>query len=377
MITRLCSAAVLCLMAVLTLTGCRPQSGGAPLPNPTSAAVSTPMGYRVGFVDLSRALRAHRRWPEMEALLKQMDALQLRLSNPPPPPEGPVVDVGAELQSEVERLQAAYRSELTVVGEQIKQRLEAFVAEVKAEQEGKLADRHRQLNADLQRVIEAKRDEMQRELDRFELATMAEYRVPLLNLRLRGDVVGVTSEEEARRLNQEAERITKERDAKIRVKAQALEKALEEFQKARAAEADDQIKALIASLETDANARIKAKQEEADAEMQAAVRAREELLNRSVEERRKLLVGSVDQQMKVTLEAYVRRVEAQASRLRQELETLAGQRHRLEDSLIAEIKIEVAAVAQDQKVDAVLTRVLVSTTAVDLTPAVIARMRRP
>jgi Skp family chaperone for outer membrane proteins len=70
-------------------------------------------------------------------------------------------------------------------------------------------------------------------------------------------------------------------------------------------------------------------------------------------------------------------VEAQAARLRQELETLAGQRFRLEDSLLAEIKIEVAALAQDQKIDAVLTRVLASTTAVDLTQAVIARIRRP
>lgn len=375
MITRLRPAAVLCLMAALILTGCRPQSGGAP--SPTPAAVATPAGYRVGFVDLSRALRAHRRWPEMEALEKQMGALQVRLSNPPLPPEGPVVDLGAELQSEVERLQVAYRAELSMIGEQIKQRIEAFAADLKAEQEGKLADRHKQLNAELQRVIEAKRDEMQRELDRFELATMAEYRVPLLNLRLKGDVVGVTSEEEARRLNQEAERITKERDAKVRVKAQALEKALEEFQQAKTAEAEAQIKALIASLENDANARIKAKQEEADAEMQAAVRAREESLNRAVEERRKLLVGSASQQMKVTQEAYARRVEAQAARLRQELETLAGQRFRLEDSLLAEIKIEVAALAQDQKIDAVLTRVLASTTAVDLTQAVIARIRRP
>lgn len=377
MITRLRPAAALYLMAVLILTGCRPQSGAAPSPTPTPAVVATPAIYRVGFVDLGRALRAHRRWPEMEALVKQMDAIQVRLSNPPPPPEGPVVDLGPELQAEVERLQAAYRVELSAIDGQIKQRIEAFAADLKAEQEGRLADRHKQLNAELQRVIEAKRDEMQRELDRFELATMAEYRVPLLNLRLKGDVVGVTSEEEARRLNQEAERITQERDAKVRARAQALEKALEEFQKAKTAEAEAQIKALIVSLENDANARIQAKQEEAGAEMQAAMRVREESLNRAMEERRKILVGSAGQQMKVTQEAYARRVEAQAGRLRQELETLAGQRFRLEDSLLAEIKIEVAALAQEQKIDAVLTRVLASTTAVDLTQAVIARIRRP
>ncbi len=377
MITRLRPAAVLVLMAALPLAGCRPQGGAVPSPTPTPKAVVTPSEYRVGIVDLVAALKAHRRWAELEALNRQIGVLQVRLSSPPPPPEAPAVDIGAELRPEIERLQAAYRAELDIISGQLKQRMEAFVADLKAEQEGKLADRHKQVNAELQRVIEARRDEMQRELDRFELATMAEYRVPLLNLRLKGDVVGVASEEEARRLTAEAERITKERDAKIRARAQALEKSLEEFQQARTAEADAQMKALIASLEKDAEARLKTKQEEADAELKAAVRAREEMLNHAVEERRTLLVGSTNQQMKAAHEAYARRLEAQANRLRQELETLAGQRHRLEDSLLAEIKIEIAAVAQDQRIDAVLTRVLANTTAVDLTSAVIARLRRP
>lgn len=379
MITALRPAAGLGLLAVLVLTGCQPERRAAPAPTPTPAATVSPRGTRVGFVDLAAIFRAHRRWPEMDALLKKMDALQVRLSSPPPPPEAPppAPGLGADLQAEAERLQAAMRAELVALEEQMRRRLEAFVSDVKAEQEGRLAERHRQINADLQRVVEARRDELQRELERFELATMAEYRIPLLNLRLKGDVVGVASEEEARRLNQEGERITRERDGKIRTKAQAAEKALQEFLQARTAEAEAAIKALIAALEEDANARLKAKQDELNAELQAAVRAREATLNQAVEERRKLLVGGVDQQMRAAQQRYARRVEAEAARLRQELDALAAQRFRLEDSLMAEINIEIATLAQDRKIDVVLSQVVASATAIDLTRAVIARLRRP
>ena len=65
---------------------------------------------------------------------------------------------------------------------------------MRAEQEGKLADRQRELNVELQQAIETKRNEFQQELEKFELATMIEYRIPLANLRIKGDVVGISTD---------------------------------------------------------------------------------------------------------------------------------------------------------------------------------------
>ncbi len=359
-----------------TLAGCRPQATQAPAPTstPSPAGVVTPAGTRVGVVDLEAVVRAHRRWPELDDLLRKINALQLRMSNPLPPPDSPpVTDIN--LQAEADRLQTSLRAELDALHAQVNRRLVALADDLRVEQEGKLADRQRELNAELQRVIEAKRNEFQQELEKFELATMAEYRIPLANLRIKGDVVGITNEEEAKRLNAEADRILKERDAKIRAKSEALEKGLGEFQKTRQAEAEDQFNTMARALEDDAKTRYAAKEQEANAEMQEAVRAREDTLRSAMEARKKMVEGGVQEQYRAAQERYVKQVKAEDTRLRAELQALLQQRARLEDSVVAEINIEVAAMAQAQKVDVVLTRVVVRVDAIDLTPSVIAKIK--
>jgi hypothetical protein len=373
---RLLPAAVsLVLLAVVA--GCRPQGGGeAPGPTGTPAAVATPPGYRVAVVDMRELVRAHRRWPELEALLGKIAAVERRLASPPPPPEmsGPVL--GPDLQAEADRLQAAMRAELDALQAHLQARLQTFINDLRAEHEAKLADRQRELTAELMKVIEAKRDETQRELDRFELAAMAEYRIPLTNLRLKADVVGVTNEEEAKRLAAEAERIMKERDEKIRAKAQALEKQLQEFSQARNAEAEAKFKAMVTALEEEGTAAVRAKSQEADAEFRAAVQQRQRALREAMEARQKLAVGGAQLQIRRAQERYARQVEAEGARLRAELQALIGQRLRLEDSMIADVRIEIAALAQERKIDVVLTNALAYPGAIDLTRDLVARLKR-
>jgi hypothetical protein len=300
----------------------------------------------------------------------------VRLANPPQPPALPPQDLNPELQAEADRLSAAYRAELAALEEQAKRRVEAYAADIKAEAEAKLADRQRQANEELQRVFESKRDELQRELEKFEMATMAEYRIPLLNLRLKADVVGASNEEEAKRINEEGTRILQERDGKIRVKAQTLDKAMQDFQKAKTTEAETQFKTLVASVEEDANKRIIAREAETRAELQAAVKERDERLRSGVEQRRQILIGGSEEQVRAAQERYTRQLKAEGTRLQAELQALVGQRLRLEDAMMAEINIEIATLAQERKVDVVLARVVASATGVDLTQAVIARLTR-
>ncbi len=369
----------LLLAALVLVVGCGPRSVRAPVPTPSPAAQPTapPPQYVVGIVDLPTVLRAHRRWSELEGLLKKIEGVQFRLANPPQPPALPAPDFNPELQAEADRLAAAYRAELAELEEQAKRRVEAYAADIKADIEARLADRQRQANEELQRGFEARRDELQRELEKFELATMAEYRIPLLNLRLKADVVGASNEEEAKRINEEAKRIVQERDGRIRTKAQALDKTMQDFQKTKTTEAETQFKAVIASAEDDANTRIRAKEGEARAELQAAVKEREDRLRGAMEQRRQILAGGSEEQVRAAQERYARQLKAEGVRLQAELQAFTGQRLRLEDAMMAEINIEIATAAQERRVDVVLARVVASATAVDLTQAVIARVKRP
>jgi Skp family chaperone for outer membrane proteins len=375
---RALSLAVL-LAAVALSAGCRLGGSSAPVPTSTPAAEVTPTRETIGVIDLQTVLRSHRRWPELEVLLKKSEALQVRLSTPLPPPvmapQGPAIN--ANLDVEAGRLKASLQAELNALEEQAKRRLEAFVVDLRAEQEGKLADQQRTLNTELQKVLDARRDEIQRELEKVELATMAEYRLPLVNLRLKADVVGVTNEEEGKRLSEEADRLLKERDTKIRARAQAFDKSFEEFQKAKTSEAEAQLKAMIASLEEEAAAKVAAKQNEARQELEAEVKAREATLRKAVTDRQNLLVDGTQEQLRTAQEQYVKQAQAEHTKLQAEMRAVSEQRLRLEDSVLAEIKIEVATVAQERRVDVVLMRAIPGANAVDLTRAVIARLRRP
>lgn len=347
------------------------------MPGPTAspAAAPIPAGYRVAVVDMQALLRAHRRWPEMDALLKKIAAVQGRLASPPPP-ELPGEAIGPDLQAEADRLNAAMHAELNALQAQLRAQIQGFINDLQAEQEAKLADRQRELTAELVKVTEAKRDEVQRELDRFELGAMTEYRIPLANLRIKADVVGVGNEEEGRRLAAEADRIQKERDEKIRTKAQALEKELQEFSQARNAEAEAKFKVMVAALEEEGTARARAKSAEADAQFRAAVKQREQALREAIEARQKLVAGGAQAQIRAAQDRYARQLQAEGARLQAEMQALDGQRLRLEDSIVAEIRIEIATLAQERRIDVVVTQAIAHPGAIDLTRDLIARLKR-
>jgi hypothetical protein len=375
-VRRLLAVGVL-LVAAAAVAGCRPQIGRpAPTPTPSPAAAPSPAEYRIAVVDLGAAIRAHRRWSELSTLAKRIESVQFRLATPPPPPDLPPGQAGPNLDAEAARLQASLKAELDALRDQLHAQVEAYANDLRAEQEAKLADRQRELNAELTKVIEAKRDELQRDLERFELATMAEYKIPLLNLRVKADVVGVSSEEEAKRIQAESERITKERDEKIRARSQTLEKQMQEFAQSRTADAEARLKTYVTSLEEEAKAKVQAKEDEARGQLEAEVRKREELFKTSMESRRKLVVDGAQGQLRAAQERYLKQVEAEATRLRVELQELTAQRLRLEDSMLAEIKIEVATLAQQRRIDAVLTQTIGRSNVIDLTPDLVARLKR-
>jgi hypothetical protein len=371
----------------MLLAGCGSFGGraAAPTATPTPRVEATPRAYRVAVVDVDRVMRAHRRWPELAAVIKKMDALQVRLSTPPlppplPAPAGPNV---VDLSAEAKKLQASIQAELEELQAQLRTRLEAYVNDLRAELEAKLADRQREANVEFQKTMEAKRDELQRDLEKYELAVMAEYRIPLANLRVKSDVVGAANEEEAKRMSAEAERIHKERDDKVRARAEELEKQFQAFQQGKTAEFEAGFKKMVSSAEEEVNEKVKAKEAELRAEFDAALRSREAAFKAAMDERQRLAVQAAQStaqtgqaQIQAAQARYAKQLEAEAARIRSELQALAAQRLRLEDSVFAEIKIEVATVAQERRVDAVVTRAVTYPGALDLTGDLIARLKR-
>src|SRR3972149_6358642 len=183
-------AVVLGVLAVGTV-GCRRQA--APVTPPAVVSVEPPRAARVAVVGLQRAARAHPRWRELNAVIERIQRTEVELMVAPPPPPVPETDLRKALDEEAVRLRSAFTKELDALRDESRRQLDAHAADIRKE----LEEKRRQL-----RVVE--------------LEIMEEYRYPILNLRVRGEVAALSSEAEARAIVRQISALPTERDEQIR-----------------------------------------------------------------------------------------------------------------------------------------------------------------
>jgi hypothetical protein len=364
-------------LALLTLgaAGCR-REAAAPTPSPPPVSVEPPRAARVAVVDLEQAARAHPRWRELNAIIERIKRTEVELMVAPPPPTVPETDLRKALDEEAARLRAAFTKELDTLRDESRRQLDAYAADVRRELETKIEATRTQMIEETKKTIGAKQEELRRQLRAVEMEIMEEYRYPILNLRVRGEVAALSSEAEARAISRQLNALQTERDERIREKQEEAQKAFVEFQKAAEADVNARLKTAQTALEAEAREQITAKEAELQSSFTALAQRRDAEFTARMDARRKALIDAAEEQLKGQQLQLVRDVRARAERLQAEIRTLQEQRIRLEDSILAEVKIEVAAIAQEQQLDVVLTRHIANVTAVDLTETVARKLKR-
>jgi hypothetical protein len=355
--------------------GCRRQAA-APTSTPPLVSVEPPRAVRVAVVDLDKAARAHPRWRELNAIIERIKRTEVELMVAPPQPPVPETDLRKALDEEAARLRSTFTKELDALREESRRQLDAYAADVSKELAAKVEAAKAKLVEETTKAIAAKRDELTRQLRASELEIMEEYRYPILNLRVRGEVAALSSEAEARAIARQITALQTERDDRIREKQEETQKAFLEFQKAAEADVNATLQATQTELQTQAQEQVKGKERELRDSLSALAAQREAEFNTRMEARRKALIASAEAQMRGQQGQFVRDVQARAARLQAEIRTLQEQRIRLEDSILAEVKIEVATIAQERQLDVVLTRHVANVSAVDLTPTVVRKLTR-
>ena len=364
------------VLGVLALgtAGCRRQAAAPAVP-PSPVSVEPPRPARVAVVDLDQAARAHPRWRELNAIIERIKRTQVDLATVPPPPNLPESDLREALDEEALRLRDAFTQEIDTLRDESRRQLDTYAADLRTAFEAKIKASRDQLVEETTKTISAKREALRRDLRAAELEIMEEYRYPILNLRVRGEVAALSSEAEARAIARQINALQAERDERIREKQEETQNAFVEFQKTAETEVNAQIKAAQAALEAEAQEQVKSKESELRAGLTTLAARRETDFNARMEERRKTLISGAEAQLRTQQQQLVRDVQARAARLQAEIRTLQDQRVRLEDSIVAEVKIEVATIAQEQQLDVVLTRHLANVTAIDLTSIVVRKLR--
>jgi len=371
--TTILLVATVATVAALAI-GCRSRPSAQV--SPSSAPSAIPASARIGVVDVTAVAKAHPRWQELDGLNTRVAQAESALALVPPPPLPPQTDVSRALEQEARNLKASFEEEVNALREDRRVALETYAADVKKSQEAKFTAGRAQMEEEARNAIDAYREELRAQLRAAEAEIMAEYRYPLLNLRLRAEVAGLRSEEEGRQVLRQLQALQQEREERIRMEGEGIERKFQEFSRAKEAEVNAALKAQQDALVAEGQRMVEAKRREFEAEMAREASSKQRQFAERLEQRRKQFIEAAEAQLRGQQAAYIREIDQRTAQLRAQLLSLQEQRARLEEAILAEVKIEVATIAQAQQVDVVLTRHVSSRGLIDLTADVIRKIRR-
>ncbi|HEV2359384.1 MAG TPA: hypothetical protein VGZ23_17480, partial [bacterium] len=262
--------------------------------------------------------------------------------------------------------------------------LDAYAAKVRSDQQVQFDAQQTQIQAAIQKAVLDKSQALQQDDAQFQQQTFEQYRLPLLNLHLKLDAVQPTDKKDADSVAQQIRAMTKERDDKIAAHDKANADALAAFQKQQQDAYTQQIKALQAQLSAQGQDLVNKKAAEISARLNTDLSAKRTRLTTELNTRMQadlrarqqaLIAGARSQMVAAqtraegTLQVRVTSLQAQISEARAE-------RVRLMATILADLRVESAALAQAKGWDLVLTRAVDAPDAPDATDDLIARIKK-
>ncbi len=379
-------------LAVLTL-GCtgRAPAGRPPSTPPAAETPSTasPRALRIAVVDLARVTRAHPRWAEVMALDRQISDLQVRVAaavaNAPTVVrvDLPKVDLTPEMKAAIERMRPEVQQEADAAKASARQDLNTYVAQLRVEQQKQVGARQAQVQADLTKVVDEKAQALSKDNQQFQQQTMAEYRLQLLNLKLKLEDVQQTSKGEADRLNAQMQAVAKERDDKIAAHEKANQQVLQQFQTEQVQAAQAQIKAYQDQLIKEGQRLVDERSTKVTQEVRAKLEAMQTEFNQRLRRQQQTIVSAARNAQTKEVEKVKAQAQKQAQSeftqvraLQEELQTVVRARARLYAVILADLRVEMVGLAQEQHWDVVLTQTIAARGTIDGTDELIARIKR-
>ncbi len=386
---------------VLLLAGCqmRGPAGRNPPPSltgesvPRGAGAAAAAGIRVAVVDLTRAAAAHPRWPELAALDQRIAGLRAELAAPQAGQVAPAqIDLAPQMKAEadraVEQLRPEFRTQfeesVAALQDAARHELAAYADKVRADQQAEFETRRKALEAQITKAILDKQQEIAQDNSQFQQQALEEYRIPLLNLRLKQDTVQPADRQEADRVSAQIQALMKERDDKVAAHEKANLQTLQEFQKQQSDQYTASIADLRQQLTEDGQRLIDAKAAEIDGGLRQQIAAKQAELNTAfntrmqdeLKAREQVLVAAAQAQAARSQQQAAEAARSRAQTLEAQLRASQEERARLLAAIMADLRVEAAALAQAKGWDLILTQAVATVDATDATDDLIARIKR-
>ncbi len=382
------SRAFVCAALAVFVVGCGGRMPAAHPPSSPPASEASPQAgpraLRIAVVDLARAARVHPRWPEVTVLDRQISVLQAKLALETAGAAGriepPKIDLTPEMQAAVERMQPEFQREAEAVQAAARKDLDAYIAQLRVEDQKKAEAKRAELEAELTKAARDKQQALDADTQQFQQQTMGEYRLPLLNLKLKLETLQPVGKGESDRLTQQIQTLTNERDEKIAARERTNHQALEDFQKERAQAASAELQVYQAQLAKEGQQLVNERAARVTEQVRAQLVTKQAEFNQRLRGQEQAIVSAARETQAREAEArFKAQVEAETARVRALQEELRGVqlgRARVFAVILADLRVEAAALAQEKGWDVVLTQAIAAPGTVDATDELIARIRR-
>jgi len=362
-------------------------------PPVTPPGSETPQGAarapRIAVVDLARAARAHPRWPEVQAIDRQIGDLEAKIASvvearpAPARIDLPKVDLTPEMKTAVERMRPEFQQEAEAVKAAGRKELDAYVAQLRAEQQKQIQAKQAELEAQLAKAYREKQQALDKDNQQYQQQVLAEYRLPLLNLKLKIENVQQSNKGDADKLSQQMQALAKERDDKIAAHEKANQQTLQDFQKEQVQAGNAQLRAYQDELSKDGQRLVDQRAAQVTERMRAQFEAKQAELNQRLRKQQQTIVAAArdtqTQEVEKVKTAVMRQAQAEITKLqtlRVERQAAQRGRARLYAVILADLRIETAALAQEKGWDVVLTNTIAAPGFIDATDELIARLKR-
>ncbi len=276
---------------------------------------------KFGVLESMRAVKAHPRYAEIEAIDREIKELQQNIKAKLD--RGKMMTMSSRLQMEV--------SQSMTAGEQA----------LYAEANQKIATKETELNKRLAEADLAKRKAASEEFAKLRSQIADEYKLPIFNIQLKLETLKMSDEERAS-MEQQMQSLKQEEESKLSAAYQSIARKMTEEMMAEQKAAYEEMGAYVQQINEEYGAMTSVKTGQPNDAMMAEL-------------------NKMNSQLKADIEASEK---AYAEKRKKQEE--------IQDSILSDIKMKVAHIAREQELTIVLSDVQVNVTAVDITDEVIA-----
>ncbi len=335
----------------------------------------------IGVVDMAVLFESHNLQKKLDNLMEQVNNYQQiwynrqdDLGYMEEEAQKHYANVEEQIQVQMQHIYEGYQEKIEEYVEKLQKELLAVEEDTWKEASVAIQKYTEKLHKETEKAIEDFYEEITVRYGQYKDKVRQKYAHRIFNLRLQLELAFLT-EDEQKRLVEELEELLATEERLLRAKEEELQEELQDFVDKKEAEYVEAGQRYQDEKQEEAEKKLRAKQQELDRKMVEYIGLAEKEMERVMEERQKVLADQAEEMFQIREKEIEKDLADQWDSLQSKLENAYKEIELTEEQILDEIKAIVAEIAREKQIDLVLTDVRVNVSGIDITEAVLAKIK--